>query len=274
MRPINVWRTHDQADLGRSWLWMGCIVSILLATAMPILLVAPARAGDEGEPKQKTVSILPGHGGAETGAVHYDSSGRADVVEKDVNLAVAKGLESRLRQAGFAAVLTREGDYSLTPNPADAMSEIQANLDVANQRNADILVAIHHNGYADPQVSGTETYYCPERVFADDSLRLGTSIQKHIVSGLRDVMGYQVQDRGVRSARYKPYGCLYTLGDDWGDSFHPSRMPGVVVEALFVSNDHEASILKQEGGQDLIAAAIFDGIVEYFGSVSGGKDGD
>lgn len=214
--------------------------------------------------RRKAVALLPGHGGKETGAVHRNSAGDVDLVEKDVNLAIARKLAARLEAAGYRVVFTRDGDYSLTPDPSDTEREIQAHLDIANASKADILVAIHNNGYSDASLSGTETYYCPEREFSTDSLKLAQTIQKHLISGFRDVMAYETRDRGVRSANYKPYGCLYTLGDDRGGTFRPSAMPGVVVESLFVTNDFEAWILGQDGGQELIAAAIFDGIEEYF----------
>ncbi|MBI4318941.1 MAG: N-acetylmuramoyl-L-alanine amidase [Chloroflexi bacterium] len=244
---------------------------LAILTAFTLLLFAifgtfppQTRANEQPPAKPRVVAILPGHGGAESGAVHYDRNGRLDLIEKNVNLAVAKKLAARLEQTGIVPVLTRDGDYSLTRNPSDTMAEIQAHLDVANRSEADILVAIHHNGHENARMSGTETYYCLERPFALESERLARSIQKHILSGLRDVAGYDVIDRGTKSARYKPYGCLYTLGDDWGEAFRPSAMPGVVVEALFVTNDFEASLLGDDRGQDLIAAAIYDGIIEYF----------
>lgn len=220
---------------------------------------------DENAPvRARVVAILPGHGGRESGAVHRNRAGEIDLVEKDVNLAIAHKLAARLKAAGYVAILTRDGDYSLTSTPSDSEREIQAHLDVANDSKADILVAIHNNGHPNPSMSGTETYYCPKREFAEDSFRLARAIQKHLVSGFRDVMGYETANHGVKSANYKPYGCLYTLGDDRNGTFRPSAMPGVLVEALFVTNDFEAWVLGQDGGQELIATAIFDGIVEYF----------
>jgi len=237
---------------------------ISLAIALAISPLAPAAVGQEQQPRPKGVAILPGHGGQDSGAVHRNPEGQIDLLEKDVNLVIAQRLAARLQRAGYKAVLTREGDYSLTTTPWDAEREIQAHLDIANVAGADVLVAIHNNGYSDPSLSGTTTYYCPKRTFAEKSRGLATAIHKHVLSGLFDVAGYKTQDLGVRSADYKPYGCLYTLGDDRNGTFRPSAMPGVVVEGLFVTNDSEAWILSQEGGQDLIAAAIFDGIKEYF----------
>ena len=227
---------------------------------------ALSQSAEEANPRPRVVAILPGHGGKDSGAVHYNAAGKVDLVERDINLAIARKLAARLKAAGYVPVLTREGDDSLTPNPGDAMREVQANLDVANSSNADILVAIHNNGFSDPSFSGTTTYYCPNREFASENLRLARALQKHMVSGFRDVMGYETRDYGVQSANYKPYGCLYTLGDDRGGTFRASKMPGALVEALFVTNDFEAWVLAQDGGQELIAAAILDGIQEYFDS--------
>ncbi len=175
-----------------AWRWI-----VFASIAGAIMAISWNGVLAQEEPSRpKVVAILPGHGGRESGAVHQNQSGEIDLIERDVNLAIARRLAARLVDAGYVVVLTRDGDFSLTPNPGDAEREVQAHLDVANSANADILVSIHNNGHPDSGQSGTEVYYCPKREFSDKSRRLAEAVQKHIVSGLWDVAGYPARDRG------------------------------------------------------------------------------
>ena len=44
----------------------------------------------------------------------------------------------------------------------------------------------------------------------------------------------------------------------------PSKMPGAIVESLFVSNDWDASILATMEGRNAIVSAYENAITEYF----------
>jgi N-acetylmuramoyl-L-alanine amidase len=220
---------------------------------------------------QRVVAISAGHGGPHnTGTVHHDRAGHVDLVEKDLNLEVARRLDALLRADGYAAVMLRDGDYSVSPEggaetPEQIRAESQARADIANQHHADVLVVIHHNGSEDPLISGTEVYYDPERSFGDKSRKLATAIHAAIIAKLR-ALPYAVTDRGVKDdapigQRYgQPH--TYLFGDSTG--FRVTTMPAALGEALFVSNDTEAALLQRDDVQQAIAEAYRDGIEAYF----------
>ncbi|MCL5026397.1 MAG: N-acetylmuramoyl-L-alanine amidase [Chloroflexi bacterium] len=252
------------------WLLAAGICALLLWLAPARGWVGPASAAGPTAVPARIVAIDPGHGGPDAGATHRDAQGKVDLREKDVNLAVALRLARMLRGAGYQVVLTRETDTALTgmESPdliARTIQEQQARIDIANSAAADIVVSVHHNGYGDPAVGGTETYYCPDRPFAEQSRVLAQSVLEGIIARLGQV-GYATRNRGVKDdasigARYgQPHSFL--LGTNPG--IDPSRMPGIFGEALFVSNDEEAALLQRDDAQKALAQGYFDGIQAYF----------
>ena len=226
----------------------------------------------------RTVAISAGHGGpGNVGAVHQNAQGQTDLVEKDLNLDVARRLDAQLRAAGYRTVLIRDGDYSLAPAvPGDfaatVRAESQARADVANEAGADIILAIHFNGSDDPTQSGTEVYYNPDRSFGESSRVLASSIYDAIVARLRE-LGYDTRQRGVMddggtaAAALTGEGHTFLLGETPG--FRSTQMPGMIGEALFVSNDTEALLLQRDEVRQAIAQAYKDGIDTYFAWLGG-----
>src|ERR1700730_5781906 len=92
----------------------------------------------------KIIAISAGHGGPHNvGAVQQDAQGRAELVEKDLTLDVARRLNVVLQQRGYRTMMIRDGDYSLSSNDtgelttASVRAESQARADVANDAHAD-----------------------------------------------------------------------------------------------------------------------------------------
>ena len=129
----------------------------------------------------------------------------------------------------------------------------------ANAAAADVLVAIHFNAFEDPSVGGAETIYDDVRPFADRNLKLAKLVQASVVASF-SAKGWQVPDRGVQtdaaagtpalSGAGQAYGRLMELGPAQpGFVDHPSQMPGVVVEPLFLTRPAEAAVAADPTGQ-------------------------
>ncbi|MDP9235922.1 MAG: N-acetylmuramoyl-L-alanine amidase [Chloroflexota bacterium] len=219
----------------------------------------------------RVIAISAGHGGPRnTGAVHHDPAGNVDLVEKDLNLDIARRLNALMQAAGYGTVMIRDGDYSVSPEggaetPEQIRVESQARADIANEHHADVLVVIHHNGSDDPLVSGLEVYYDPERSFGDKSLKLATAIHDALIVGLRR-LPYDVLDRGVKDDAPigQRYGQPHTYLFGEAPGFRATTMPAALGEALFVSNDTEAALLQRDDVQQAIAGGYRDGIEAYF----------
>ena len=215
-------------------------------------------------PPPYAVAIDAGHGGSQYGASRYG------LIEKDVNLDVAYRLEILLRAAGYRTVLLRDGDYSFVPydpdNRAFTKADIQARIDMANAEHADIIVSIHHNGSDDSSQAGTEVYRNPDRPYGYYSYALADVTQQLLIESLKHA-GYDPRDRGVKDDAdvngdpNNPHSWLLGTNDD----FRPSLMPGIIGEALFITNAKDAEQLQKTEVLQAIAEGYKAGIDAYFG---------
>lgn len=234
----------------------------------------PAAGGQTG----KTVFIDAGHGGLDPGVV--GSAGSKQVLEKDAALAVATRLSVLLRADGYGVVMARTQDSSVIKlAPSDSITgaltnsaehrDLVTRAACANASNASVLVSIHFDGFSDPSVGGTETFYDSARPFAATSKRLAADLQAGLVAGLA------TSDRGVwtddqlaapaLTSSGNSYGHLIELGPasaGWVDD--PSQMPGALVEPLFITNPTEAAIASDPAGQQRIAVAMEAGLIKFF----------
>jgi N-acetylmuramoyl-L-alanine amidase len=213
-------------------------------------------------PPPYTVFVDAGHGTLDSGASNQG------LAEKNVNLDVATRLAPLLSASGYNVVLSRWGDYTLSPFPANTYEnrrdEIQARVDVANSVRADILVSVHFNG-GPKSARGLEIYYNPDRTFGGYNLTLADLVRQGLLNHIR-AAGYNVPDRGVKNDAgvccnpANPHSWI--LGTN--DGFRPSMMPGIIGEAMFLSNDTEAQQLWRPEMRQAIAEGYKAGIDAYF----------
>jgi len=187
-----------------------------------------------------TVVLDPGHGGKETGSV-----GANGLVERDLNLTVAKLTKAALERRGATVVLTRDRDYEMT---------LKARARVATQLDPEAFVSIHHNGGADgPSTKpGTETYYqhaspaskrlaglLYEEVLAVFASHAGVSWWANVDAGAK----YRISENGV--------------DDYYGILRNAKGVPSVLSEGLFLSaSPTEAALLARPDVQAAEAEAI------------------
>jgi N-acetylmuramoyl-L-alanine amidase len=215
------------------------------------------------------IVIDPGHGGQEIGASYTFPDGTV-LAEKDVNLAVATRTAAILRQAGYRVTLTRTTDSWVDASrrdvtgdgKVDLADDLQARIDRANEANATMFLSIHFNGADDPGMSGTTVYYDAARPFARRSLFFARLLDQETVAALRRV-GYPTIDRGVQtdSTAVGQGSYFYLLGPA---AARPSKMPGALVEGLFLTNAHDAQELRNPKVLDALAQAYARAIEIYY----------
>jgi N-acetylmuramoyl-L-alanine amidase len=222
-----------------------------------------------------TVVIDPGHGGRDPGAV-----GRK-LREKDIALAISLKLGEYIKESlpDVKVVYTRT---------TDEFVELWRRAQIANESQADLFISIHCNSARNPSATGTETFvmglhrsqanlevarkenasilfeedymdtyegfdpHSPEaniiftlyqNAYLDQSLSVASMVQGQFRDRARRI------DRGVKQAGFL---VLYQI-----------TMPGILVEAGFLSNPREEEYLASETGQAHIASAIFRAFREY-----------
>ena len=205
-----------------------------------------------------------------------------DLHESSVNLTLAVRIAERLRRIGYVVLLIRDGDYQLNAERVDVngsgevdyVDEVQARVDLINERSADLLLSIHQNGFyladgsQDRETGGTVTFYCADRPFSADSYRFASLVQEKIVTALASV-GYGTRDRGVMDdivlkEEGEPGDHLILLGPKAERIVRPCTVPGVLSETLFLTSDQEAALLQQDHVLDALADAYVEAIEAYF----------
>lgn len=195
-----------------------------------------------GTPIQSAQIVLdPGHGGEiETGAV-----GANGLIERDINLTLAKRTANELADRGVSVVLTRTADYRVP---------LAVRAEIANQLGAEAIISIHHNApQANPSpVPGTEIFVQSGN---DESRRLGGTIYESVFAALDqfDVEWQAAPDAGV----------LAVINDEGLDSYGMIRrpeMPGVLVELGYLANPAEAELFATEEYAEVASVALADGI--------------
>ena len=175
-----------------------------------------------------TVDIVidPGHGDHDPGATSDT------IYEKDITLAIALKAKDVLTDAGYKVVLTRIDDTFL---------ELGERSGIANKKEAKVFVSIHCNSSEDGSGQGIETFYTDQKT--EEDVLLAEKIQSNLIKQTN------ARDREIRTANYTV--------------LVSTKMPAVLVEAGFLTNDSERSLLVDEEYQNQLASGIAIGIEEF-----------
>lgn len=190
--------------------------------------------------KGRKITIDPGHGGSDSGAI-----GPTGIMEKDVTLRVSMELKKLLEAEGATVYMTRTKDIEVSPKRARAtdIEELQARCDIANQKKSDIFISIHMDSFTKPTAHGTTGYYYTKGSRA--SYRLADCIRMALI----DQIG--TESRGTQTCEF--YVVRHT------------DMPATLIEVAFISNPKEEKLMNSKEGIKKAAQGIADGIADYFG---------
>lgn len=183
------------------------------------------------------VVLDPGHGGGETGAV-----GANGLVERDLNLTVARLAAAELEARGYTVLLTRDTDVRV---PLVTRAEIARAVDPI------AFISIHHNGGADlpSAVPGTEMF---QQNGSPESARLAGLLYEEARAVLdpHDVAWVAMPDAGVL-VRLNQWG-----GDFYGILRQGGDVPSVISEPAYLSNPPEAELLARPDVQAALAKSL------------------
>lgn len=181
--------------------------------------------------KDRTIIVIdPGHGGDDPGANH------GDIYEKDINLSVAKKVESLLQDSDYKVIMTRDKDEAV---------DLKKRAMIANDKEADVFISIHCNDLKNGQADGIETYYYSDE--ETNSVKLAKVIQNQLV------IDTGAKDRGTRTADLSV--------------IRNTTMPAVLTEIGFLSDENEQEKLLSEDYQEKVAEAIANGLTNYLNEI-------
>lgn len=173
----------------------------------------------------QTVVIDAGHGGHDPGA-----RGNG-LVEKDINLDIAKRVQKLLESAGYKVIMTRTNDQYLT---------LPQRSSLANNSNAAVFVSIHTNAGGG---KGIETWWYSKGPQPQHSYILAQEIQSAVIKETK------TKNRGVKDKN------LHVNRE--------TKMPSALVEVGFIDNKNDAAKLKTASFKQKVAVGIANGIINF-----------
>lgn len=196
---------------------------LFFALASPVL----------GDGQRITIVIDPGHGGRDPGA------NVGALLEKEINLDIAKRVKSYLENQGYRVHLTRTTDTNLVnwkKNGSYQRASLQERIDIAKKHSYPILISIHCNSSSNRNHSGPQTFY------KEGDLE-GEKLAVHIQGQLAQLR---------KTNRQAATGEYYLLNN--------APFPTVIVEIGFLSNEQDRKMLSEGEFRQRVAQAIGQGI--------------
>jgi len=219
-----------------------------------------------------TIALDPGHGGEDPGAI-----GRGGNFEKNVVLAIAQRLKSRLeQQPNTRVMLTRDADYFVP---------LQVRVQKARKVQADLFVSIHADAFVEPTARGSSVFALSEKGASSTAARWlankenaadligGINIStknQQLASVLLDLSTTAQINDSLKLAKHVlgEIGSINRLHKPQVEQagfavLKAPDIPSILVETAFISNPEEEAKLTDERYQDQMADALARGIRKY-----------
>ena len=195
----------------------------------------------EAEQSETVIVLDAGHGGEDGGA-----TGTNGVLEKDLNLQIARDLAALLRLAGYEVVETRTEDQLLcepeTKKGHRKQRDLENRLAVTAQYENCILVSIHMNTFPNQSCEGTQVWYSQSN---EASAELARAVQERVKAVL--------QPQNHRKIKAATSG-IYLL--------RHAEIPAILVECGFLSTPAECERLCDPAYQSALVTVLFSSISE------------
>ena len=218
--------------------------------------------------KAKLVIVDPGHendgGDPGTSATHNGIS----YIESNLNLQIAVKLKAELESRGMEVYMTRYEGSGLISQ--DSTESLKKRVALANEKNADFFVSIHHNSFTNTSANGFEVYYSTgtpanltsiarsaitedgrdltlERsLYSTRSVTEKVKVSKAVATEITNEASSKLNmyNRGAKDSNF--YVCKNT------------NMPSILVENGFLTNPTEAVKASSSSHQQKLAQIIAD----------------
>ena len=219
------------------------------------------------------VVLDPGHGGKDCGTLGVNG-----ICEKDLVLDIALDLRKRLESDGrFKVLMTRDQDVFIP---------LKERTDMANRWRGDLFLSIHANSDPNRTVRGLETFLLNLRSSDERSREVAT--RENTVLGVSHgdlgaiLLTLRVNHKKKRSLEFAGdlnrsftrnlegrYQSVRNLGIRQAPFYviMGTAMPAALTEINFLSNPEDARIMASRKYRQLVAQALYRGIVQYYRQV-------
>lgn len=232
-------------------------LSLLAAMLCGIAFLVPARGlcSDPEAPGGggRVVIVDPGHGGNDSGVESLEGQ-----LEKKVSMVLAEKLKKEL--AGrYRVVLTRKGDYGVSP---------AQRASIANHQEGDLFISLHAGAGFRRMTDRQDIYFFR----AEDRDEQGAAaaaesrgpVSWHLIQQRHTGQSAQLAETlQKRLARFQTRSKPEIIGAPLA-VLKGLDMPAVVVEYGYLTNPKTARALAEHQHLEALAAALADGISDFF----------
>lgn len=205
------------------------LLLLFIITVFPVVVKAQA--------SRSVIVISPGHGWWDENSQKIDPGAvNGDLIEKDINLDVARYARNYLRRCPVDVYLTRDGD-----DPNHALVDVD---EIVNSYNPTVSVSIHTNSFTGPPQTGTEGWYTVNGFDDENSQKLAALLSSNIASRL------EIRNIGTKPETQNRHGGLY---------IHHWDAPSALIEIAEIHGD--AELLRNR--RDDFGRSIAQAILEY-----------
>lgn len=184
----------------------------------------------------RCIYVDAGHGGRDSGALS------SYFLEKDINLILANKLASEFFSRGAMVFLTRDGDYDLSNSTINKKrDDLYRRVILINNSSCDMYISIHMNASPSKKWQGIQVFY--SSVLKENKI-IASTITNSLKYNMKNVRDYKKENG------YYMYSKL--------------RVPGVLIEAGFISNDNDNYKIRNEEYQNIFVKNIVNGVEKYF----------
>jgi N-acetylmuramoyl-L-alanine amidase len=230
---------NDNKERGRTM--RQCITVFFLIWFSLFGFLGRVQASDRVLPLPKAdVLIDVGHGGIDGGTSH------GELLEKDINLEIAKKTFQVLNEKGFSVIVNRTGDYALSEENrwlkhfSRHKRDLAQRAQLANDLKPLIMISLHVNSSRDRRKTGP-------LVLQQNKLQ-SILLASSIINTLNRL--YQTDEKPV-------YGKKFYL-------LNRAQCPTVIVELGYMTNEADRSRLTNPGEQSRIAHSLCSAVEQYF----------
>lgn len=220
------------------------------------------------------IFIDPGHGGRDPGAIGTFARDGTTISLQEKNVVLEVGLQLRAllqeRYPEKSVVLSRDDDTYLT---LEERTQLANSIDVEANESV-IFVSIHANASLNRRASGFEVWFLPQEfrrrdlvsaeqtgVADPDVLEILNTMReeeitiesillaRNVLTGIESQIGSVSPNRGLREESW------YVVRN--------AKMPSILVEVGFVTNEEEAMRLRDDEYLRRVTGGIYTGIVNF-----------
>jgi N-acetylmuramoyl-L-alanine amidase len=212
------------------------------------------------------IVIDPGHGGSDKGAF------RGSFVESEIVFKIAQKLKTELEQKSNVSIyFTRTNERGMS---------LKERVELAHEKDADLFLSLHANSSTSSQVTGMEYYFgtqknAPVFLKSKNSVPLVDQKESNIINSIQsDLIEFGKTKQSLEfSKTIQTAWAANEFGKKQGSTskirrapfyvIENTRMPAVLVEVGFISNQREARKLVTDDYQNELAHALTAAVLEF-----------